>query len=78
MGLLMTRACHFNHFLFSQMKLQQQVGFEFLRESTSIGKSDLVSGEGVIKKDFEPRGKFKLRFDANEFEDLWIVVDWSE
>jgi hypothetical protein len=63
----------------------QQIEAELVRGTTSIGKTALDNGEGVIVPplqsgtpgNFNPRGSFELHFDTNAFEDLWVVVDWS-
>jgi hypothetical protein len=63
----------------------QQIEAELVRGTTSVGKTTLINGEGVIVPplqsgtlgNFNPRGSFELHFDTNAFEDLWVVVDWS-
>jgi hypothetical protein len=70
--------------LFGRTKAQQ-IGVELVRGTTSVGKTTLANGEGVIVPppqsgtpgNFDPRGSFELRFDTNALEDLWVVVDWS-
>jgi hypothetical protein len=56
-----------------------------------VGKTTLISGEGVIPPpppappapqpepiSLDPRGRFELRFDSAAFDDLWLVIDWSD
>jgi hypothetical protein len=70
--------------LFGRTKAQQ-IEAELVRGTTSVGKTTLTNGEGVIVPppqsgtpgNFDPRGSFELRFDTNALEDLWVVVDWS-
>lgn len=66
----------------------QQVKAKLSRgtSATAIGETPLVKGEGVItppsqpggQEGFDPRGHFELQFDSTAFEDLWIVMDWSQ
>lgn len=57
----------------------------------SIAKSTLIVGEGVIPSlppappapqpppvSFDPRGRFELRMDSAAFDDIWLVMDWSD
>lgn len=57
----------------------------------SIAKSTLIGGEGVIPSpppappapqpapvSFDPRGRFELRMDSIAFDDIWLVMDWSD
>ena len=70
--------------LFGRTKAQQ-IAVELVRGATSVGATTLANGEGVLVPapqlgkpgSFDPRGSFELRFDTTEFEDLWVVVDWS-
>jgi Tc toxin complex TcA C-terminal TcB-binding domain len=50
---------------------------EFVRNGETLGSTQLESG-ATIAKAFNPTGDFKLRFDSNAIDDLWIVVDWSK
>ncbi|WON73552.1 hypothetical protein [Nitrosospira sp. Is2] len=63
----------------------QQVNTELIRDNTSVGKTTLMKGEGIIVPppqgeepgSFDPRGKFELRFDTTALDDIWVVVDWA-
>lgn len=50
---------------------------ELFRGTTSLGATKLVDGERVIVASFDPGGAFELAADSLDFEDLWLVLDWS-
>lgn len=49
-----------------------------------VGKATLIRGEGVLPPPvpppvtFDPRGRFELRLNSAAFDDLWLVMDWSD
>lgn len=43
----------------------------------SLGITQLVSPAVFDTTQFTATGDFELRFDSNELDDLWILVDWS-
>jgi len=50
---------------------------ELLRNSVSLGTTQLVNGTAFESGGFQPTGDFELKFSSNMLDDLWIVVDWS-
>ena len=50
---------------------------ELLRNSVSVGTTQLVNGATFESAGYQPTGDFELKFSSNMLDDLWIVVDWS-
>jgi hypothetical protein len=50
---------------------------ELLRNSSSLGTTQLVNGTAFDQIAFQPTGDFELKCSSNMFDDLWIVVDWA-
>ncbi len=51
---------------------------ECLRNGKSLGTTQIVNGVAFDESPFQPAGDLELRFDSNAFDDLWVVVDWSQ
>jgi hypothetical protein len=50
---------------------------ELLRNSSSLGTTQLVNGVAFDQAGFPATGDFELKFTSSMLDDLWIVVDWS-
>lgn len=50
---------------------------ELLRNSASLGTTQLVNGATFQSAGFQPTGDFELKLPSNMLDDLWIVMDWS-
>lgn len=50
---------------------------ELCRNDAAIGTTQLVNGATFEERAFPSTGNFELRFESNEVDDLWLVVDWS-
>ena len=51
---------------------------EFVRNGAVVGTTQIVNGSAFDQATFQSTGDFELRFDSNAFQDLWLVVDWSQ
>ena len=51
---------------------------ELLRNGASLGTTQIVSGTAFDKSSFLSTGDFELRFDSNDIDNLWAVIDWSQ
>jgi hypothetical protein len=47
------------------------------RNGTLLGDTQIVNGAAFDQSPFQSTGEFKLEFDSNALDDLWVVVDWS-
>jgi hypothetical protein len=50
---------------------------ELLRNSSSLGTTQLVNGIAFDQVGFQSTGDFELKLPSNLLDDLWIVVDWA-